>query len=402
MAFFQLSPHNILRHMRRRPLRTTLTLLQLVLSTLAMVVAVSLYLSDTSQRGKGEVFSVSALTAGQYSAIFLDGFQQQDIPKLLELAPDVQALALFYPGTYRPSVAVANDLFILPRIAEVSRTYFDLMEAELVSGSFFTSEEVTRKAKVIVLSDATATVLFGDVEPLGQELMVFPHGEPTPITYQVIGIFKDRGNINYDSGRVFAQAPAYIPTTSVTTNLLVLARPGAGAAAREQIIAASRRLYPRVAIEGEFLIDEPVRSSLLATDLNPNVIIFGLFGIIAFVLGAVGIFSQSVVAIAECMSEIGVRRTLGASQRHISFEFMAEAGMLAFLGGLVGMVLAALLVPPLASWIGEDLFSGIHLDFRPLASLAVLGSIVIVSAVLGFFPAWRAGKLHPIESLHEA
>jgi putative ABC transport system permease protein len=90
---------------------------------------------------------------------------------------------------------------------------------------------------------------------------------------------------------------------------------------------------------------------------------------------------------------------LGARRADICKEFTLETALLAFLGGLTGALLAAVLIKTMATPLGETFFHGLQFTWQPLAALLVLAITVLLGAVLGGFPAFRATRMKPIESL---
>lgn len=116
---------------------------------------------------------------------------------------------------------------------------------------------------------------------------------------------------------------------------------------------------------------------------------------ISLVVGGVGIMNIMLVAVAERTREIGIRKSLGASNRHILWQFLIEALIISLLGGIIGIFIA----------IALALFIGLMLGLTPVISLPImlisLGLSVVVGIVFGLGPALRAAMKNPIEALRE-
>ena len=116
-------------------------------------------------------------------------------------------------------------------------------------------------------------------------------------------------------------------------------------------------------------------------------------GAVSLLVGAVGVGNVMVVLVLERRSEIGLRRALGATRRHVRLQFLAEATLLALLGGLVGVAAGAAAT---AVYAGVE---GWAVVIPTLAWAGGLGAAVVIGACAGLLPALRAARLSPTEAL---
>jgi putative ABC transport system permease protein len=122
----------------------------------------------------------------------------------------------------------------------------------------------------------------------------------------------------------------------------------------------------------------------------------GLFlglGAVALLVGGVGIANVMVISVLERRSEIGLRRALGASRRHVAEQFLAEALTLSFLGGLAGTILG---VATTAAYAVAQHWS---VQIPPLALYGGIGAALVIGALAGLYPSMRAARLSPTEAL---
>jgi putative ABC transport system permease protein len=122
----------------------------------------------------------------------------------------------------------------------------------------------------------------------------------------------------------------------------------------------------------------------------------GLFlglGAVALLVGGVGIANVMVISVLERRSEIGLRRALGATRRHVSIQFVAEALLLSAIGGLAGVVLGA------AVTASYDLIRGWSVVVPVYAVVGAFAASLAIGAVAGLYPATRAARLSPTEAL---
>jgi putative ABC transport system permease protein len=119
-------------------------------------------------------------------------------------------------------------------------------------------------------------------------------------------------------------------------------------------------------------------------------------GAVALVVGGVGIANVMVISVLERRAEIGVRRALGATRRHVRLQFMVESVLLAGMGGVLGVVLGAATTAVYADARGWRLAV-------PLAGLAGgVAASLVVGAVAGLYPAGRASRLAPADAVRSA
>ena len=148
-------------------------------------------------------------------------------------------------------------------------------------------------------------------------------------------------------------------------------------AAQDQV-AVTR---PSDAIEAREVTSESFRSLLLG------------LGAVALLVGGVGIANVMVISVLERQAEIGVRRALGATRRHIRLQFVVEAALLSALGGLIGVGLGTAITVGYAR--SEESVISI-----PASALALgVGASLLIGAVAGLYPASRAARLHPAEAV---
>jgi putative ABC transport system permease protein len=119
-------------------------------------------------------------------------------------------------------------------------------------------------------------------------------------------------------------------------------------------------------------------------------------GAVALLVGGVGIANVMVISVIERRSEIGLRRSLGATQRHIGIQFVAESLLLSAAGGVAGVALGALVAGVYASSRGWDVV------LPPAVLAGGVGVALVVGAIAGLYPALRAARLAPVDALRSA
>jgi putative ABC transport system permease protein len=134
-----------------------------------------------------------------------------------------------------------------------------------------------------------------------------------------------------------------------------------------------------------------LKAELLAKGAYNGLFLF--LGAVALLVGGVGIANVMVISVLERRSEIGLRRALGATRRHVGEQFLAEAILLAVLGGLAGTTLGAAATAVYAAsqhW---------QVEIPAVALYGGIGAALVIGAIAGLYPAMRAARLSPTEAL---
>jgi putative ABC transport system permease protein len=123
-----------------------------------------------------------------------------------------------------------------------------------------------------------------------------------------------------------------------------------------------------------------------------NTLFLGL-GAVALLVGAVGVANIMVISVLERRQEIGLRRALGATRRHVAEQFLAEALLLSALGGLAGTIIGA--VATIVYAVSQHW----QVQIPAVALYGGLGAALVIGAIAGLYPSMRAARLSPTEAL---
>lgn len=302
--------------------------------------------------------------------------------------PEIEAIDPSINNTYEVSYK-SNSAFVT--VSGITDEFYPARERELTAGRGISSNDNEKLRNVAVLGPRIAEKLFEESDPLEKTIKI--NGK----NYQVVGIHEEVGS-NFDNN-------VYIPISNMAYTL-------SGERDYSQIV---------VKVKSEDQVD-PVATKLenallkfyRLTDINKaNFTVFtskdvltltssitGIFTTllasiagISLVVGGIGIMNIMLVSVTERTREIGLRKAVGAKQSAILWQFLLEAILLTLVGGLIGIALGggmALLVGQVASL--PVVISG--------QSILLATSVsVIIGVVFGFYPAYRAARLSPIDAL---
>jgi putative ABC transport system permease protein len=269
------------------------------------------------------------------------------------------------------------------------------------SGAFFTDSDVKSHAQVAVLGPTTAAKLFPAGDALGN-LITIQH-----VPFRVVGILVPRGA----QGLFNPDDLAVVPVTTAQGELIAggsltsVQRILISATSRDSIGAAYQEVNDLLmqthhitdASQADFTIttQESILQTLDSTSTALTLLLAGVAGI-SLLVGGIGVMNIMLVSVTERISEIGLRKALGATRGDILRQFLIEASALSAAGGVLGIGLGAFATLLL------DHFTSLLAVFSPPAAMVALIIAAGIGLVFGVFPAMRAARLAPIEALRAA
>ncbi len=272
-------------------------------------------------------------------------------------------------------------------VEAADRTLPGALGAEFASGNFLTAAEA--RYPTVVLGSVAAQRL--GITSVAGNPQVYIGGR----YYTVVGIMK---SVTLDTGidrAALIGLPQAQAAFAIETNpSTVYARTD------DNELKSVRELVPRTANPEH---PEEVEVSRPSDALAAKAAAKGAFtslllglGAVALLVGGVGIANVMVISVLERRSEIGLRRALGATRRHISIQFLTESLLLAALGGVAGAVIGAIITA---------IYSAGQRQPTVIPPLALVGGVVaalVIGAVAGLYPSLRAARLSPTEALRTA
>jgi len=272
----------------------------------------------------------------------------------------------------------------------------------VAEGRFYTVDEENSLSSVIVLGAKVKEKLFGDNEAVGQN--VYIRGKP----FKVVGILEKRGQVFFFDMDLIV----YLPAKTIQKKLLgtdyVL-----GVSVKAQDASKLDELKQDVLdlMRERHDIDDPARDDfevmtmveakeMMEVITNSITLLLAALAAISLVVGGVGITNIMYVSVVERTFEVGVRRSVGAKKRDILFQFLTEAMLLTFSGGVLGIIIAVGLTSLIYA-----VANSYGLSWPYSISLAAVFYSILFSTSVGLFfgvyPARKAANIDPIEALRK-
>jgi putative ABC transport system permease protein len=286
----------------------------------------------------------------------------------------------------------------------VENNFFEAREWELETGRLFNSDESQRGGQVALLGLTVKNQLFGEDDPIGQTIRV------KNVPFEVIGVMGKKGQsaqgqdqddsvfLPLQSARQRVIGTSRAKNRSVGS-ILVKVREGEEMGEAEEGVKALLRQRHRLR-EGDD-DDFSIRnlSDILSTvEASARVLSVGLAAVagVSLLVGGIGIMNIMLVSVTERTREIGVRMAVGARPRDVMGQFLIEATTLALIGGVTGILLGgagAVMVSRILKW-------PLYVDVSAIIMAVVVSGLIGILS--GFYPAWRASRLDPVEALRSA
>jgi len=321
----------------------------------------------------------------------------EDAEAIAEQVTYISAVAPSYSSSLQTVVGGEN---MNSQVTGVTPEYMQVNNLELANGTFFSEADYQRGMKVAVLGSNVKDTLFGDTDPIGQQMRM------GNIIVRVIGVLESKGAMwGSPDDAIFIPLTAMQQTvaqprtiqgervvSSISLTVSDEEQTGYVVAEITSLLRTHHQLGPLDDDDFNVMSMEELASTL-SEAIGTMTLLLGAIAAISLLVGGIGVMNIMLVSVLERTREIGIRKALGARERDIWGQFLIEAAFLTFTGGIIGVIVG---------WVVSYLISSTGLLTTVVSADIVILAVSVsvgIGLFFGFYPAWNASRLNPIEAL---
>jgi putative ABC transport system permease protein len=394
-----------LRAIRRNVLRSSLTILGIVIGVAAVIIMVTLGGGATAQVAsqiKSLGSNLLSVRPGQQprgpggarQAARL--FEMKDLEAIEREISGIVAIA---PTAAKSMLAINGDTNWSTTVTGVDNAYFRVRDWPLAQGRVFTDGELRSGAMACILGNTVRQKLFGAQDPLDATIRL------GALSCPVIGVLAAKGQAAFGMDQddlVLIPLRAHqrrIAGNQYVDAILISVRDGVSTKKAqgdlELLLRERRHLGPREEADFHVLDMQQIVATVSGTTQTLTALLSAVAAV-SLLVGGIGIMNIMLVSVTERTREIGIRLAIGATENEVLLQFLVEAVMLSLLGGIAGIVAGVG-----ASAAGASLLKMPFVFNAWIVAIAFLFSGA-VGVIFGYFPARKAAQLNPIDALrHE-
>jgi putative ABC transport system permease protein len=390
---------------RRNVLRSSLTLLGIVIGVAAVIAMVTIgngstrkVTSDLAKLGSNMLIARPGQSTFGPGGTTSDSrsFTDRQVEALRNQVTQVRAIA---PSANKQVRVIYGTANYDATVTGTDNTYFTAQDWTIARGRSFSDSEVRSGSAACVIGTTIQKELFGAVDPLGESFRV------DKMSCTVIGLLDSKGQSAFGSDQdaiVIMPLRTFQRRVAGSTRISTIAIAANSAEAIPQVQAeavdvlrAERRVQPGE--EDDFSVrDLTQMANMMTATSTMMTMLLGAVAAVSLLVGGIGVMNIMLVSVTERTREIGIRLAIGALEAQVLTQFLVEAVVLAVLGGIIGIALG------LGIAFVATLAMGVPFTVQPgVVALAFFFS-GLIGVIFGFFPARKAARLDPIEALrHE-
>jgi len=384
-----------LRSLMRNRLRTALTMLGIIIGVASVVALMAIgngAKQDVLDRIQAMGANLLTIERGQPGVRASSGIVTSFLPEDLPSIANVPGVGMAIPETQLSSLVRFGNQDLTVTAIGVSENFPQAHDWPPQSGVFFSAEHVTRYAQVVVLGTTVAKNLFpAGANPLGQYALI------GNAPFLVIGVLSSKGSTPRGDDQdnsvwlPYTTAGARIFGQRFFQRIIVKVKPGVDMSAVQD--GLHTLLINRHGKE-DFNIRNMADTIATANETqNTLTYLLAAIAVISLIVGGIGVMNIMQVSVTERTREIGIRMAIGARSFDVLFQFLTEAVMVCFIGGLAGVVVG------IGGGLSTSAIAGWRVIFTIAPVVIAFACAFLTGIIFGYLPARKAAQLDPIDAL---
>ncbi len=282
------------------------------------------------------------------------------------------------------------------QIQGVSADYLSIRAWALESGEFFTDRDIIARAKVCVIGSEIVKNLYSNEDPLGKQIRI------KNVPFKIVGVLKSKGQTSVGTSNddiILAPSKTVLDRLSggrfISSIQASAVSSAKNEAAQTELRAIMRESHGLTQGEDDDFSIKDQSDIAEAQTETARVLTYLLASVagVSLLVGGIGIMNIMLVSVTERTREIGIRLSVGARASDILRQFLAEAIVLSFSGGVIGVLLSFLITYLINEYTSQTAY------IKPQIILLAFGFAVFIGVFFGFYPARKASELNPIDAL---
>lgn len=313
---------------------------------------------------------------------------------------NLRTISAVYPSITTSRNIVSGKNGTRASIMGTTNTIFDVQPWKIASGRKFTPAEMSSASSVCIIGSETSKELFSDVDPIDQTIRL------DGILYRIIGLLEPVGEGSWgfdpDNGIIVpisnaqskmgmaADRPKYVAMITIQAKSYDLIEQ-----TETDLIRLMRQRH-RLSDKQDndfFIMNLAQMLETMRAVTNTMTLLLGAIASISLLVGGIGIMNIMLVSVTERTREIGIRMAIGAGQWDIRLQFLTEAAILSVAGGLIGIFIGTAIAKAI------ERFGGMAVEITLFSVLLSFFVSALIGIGFGFYPAYKASKLNPIDAL---
>lgn len=395
----------VFRSLYANKLRTFLSMLGIVIGVAAVIMVMSLgagmkkgVTERLTSLGSNVIMVSPGFVGGRGGTVAqaVETLKESDVKAILDMCPSVGKAVGLLSGSYLVQYKNSNTRI---SVYAAPNEIFQILNLKVSRGRTFSEDDKSKN--VLIIGQEAAYNLFKNEDPLGKRVYIVQGSRKIP--FEVVGIFERTGSIlMFNPDRMILipyETGKYRVFQSRGGISMIIAMTSSPELSPNAVMEIDHLLYTKFHGQESYynVVSQQAILNVVTESVNIINLVLVAIAAVSLVVGGIGIMNIMLVSVVERTREIGIKMALGASRARILVEFLVESITITFVAGAIGVLLGVLGSKTVVNTFGKTY--GLVAVIEPTSVLIAFGVSACIGLFFGFYPAYRASRLSPIEAL---